>query len=92
MTSYSVTEGFPNPYLAREAGLWSEASDDEDGEAEEFYDLRDDQKWEICLEALKKLDDGRELSPVDWEMFRFCDYNAFTLLEQARYHPEGAKS
>lgn len=81
VTSYSVTDGFPNPYVA-----------DFDGDPEEFYDLSRDDQWARCMAALRANDGaayGLELRPDEWsyEQFQFGDGStAFSLLDEIE-HP-----
>lgn len=70
--SYSVTDQFPNPYIAK----WPH---EQDG----WYALGDETKWSLAMAELRK-DRDLELKPDNWAQVRFgSGINAFQLYEAA---------
>lgn len=79
VTSYSVTESFPNPYVANfDLG--------EDGEDYDSWEaLSKEQQWELAMKGLCA-DPGFEMRPDQWRMPDFFfgyGETAFTILEAA---------
>lgn len=54
VTSYSVTESFPNPYVVKETGI---RHLDCDHKIDEWYDLTDKEKWDDAMAAIRKMDE-----------------------------------
>lgn len=80
VTSYSVTESFPNKEMA-EHGEWERR---EDGDGDSFYYLSDDEAWGYSMRGLRRLASGREWSPETWDGFCFTHgWNGFSLLARA---------
>lgn len=84
VTSYSVTDSFPNSYVAG-------YTDDKDGDG--WYDLPHDEQWDMALARLRT-DEGElhglEMRPDRWRApdFYFGDGDtAFSILEEARSLP-----
>lgn len=85
VTSYSITEGFPNAEYAMRGG-WE--SDDRDA----FYDLSEEEQWRLAMAGLRD-DEGYtvEIRPYDdeyglgaFDRYRYgCGTNAFELREYA---------
>lgn len=50
VTSYSVTEQFPNRYVAHEYGEWKPNENDPDGDS--WYELPEKEQWELALTGL----------------------------------------
>lgn len=82
VTSYSVTDSFPNRWVAE----WeSECEDDGDS----WYDLAYEEQWGLAIGALRKSERGLEMTPDNWGEFYFDKgINAFelnkTLLDMQR--------
>jgi len=80
--SYSVTDGFPNSYIA--------GFGDDDDEA--FYDLPDADRWELSIKALRTINEGtREIKPDGFPDFYFGDENitAFDIVNAANLAAKG---
>ena len=58
---YSVTESFPNRYVAK-------YSDNRDGE--DWYEMSLEAQWEMAINELRK-ERGLEIAPTGWDDFRF---------------------
>jgi len=70
ITSYSVTEQFPNPVVADyDPPLYDDGEQNWDA----WYDLPDDVQWEMALDGLRKKSAGLELTPKTWDRFVFND-------------------
>lgn len=79
VTSYSVTESFPNPYDSdwmdgygddyRTLSEAQQSAFDERGDA--WYELPNDEKWDRGLAWLSKTGGGLEMKPDDWATMRF---------------------
>jgi hypothetical protein len=80
--SYSVCDGFPNPYVGDwmpelpEGQTWSslplEQQREQEVRQEAWYDLPREEQWERSLRALRgKPNRGLELTPDHWSDFRF---------------------
>ncbi len=81
VTSYSVTERFPNRWIAG----WE--SEDDDGDS--WYDVAYEEQWKLAIAGLRKSERGLEMMPDDWDDFHFENgINAFelnkTLLDMQR--------
>jgi len=68
VTSYSVTEGFPNAGVAERGHLWTP---DPDADGKDWYALPDDEQWRLCMTALRVGASYLELRPDLW---RWPDY------------------
>lgn len=84
VTSFSVTESFPDDSLVIQEGVWSPPEEDEeDDEGNRAWDrLGEAEQWRLGMEALRKFNErGRlELTPENWEDFYFGkDFSAFDL-------------
>ena len=66
---YSVTDSFPNSALV-------------EMEEEVFDQLSDDERWDLCLQELRKQSAGLEISPADWGGFRYSPGYTFFDLRQ----------
>jgi hypothetical protein len=65
VTSYSVCDGFPNPYIAGVSG------DDEDA-AERWWKQPAEERWAQAMSALRPRHDGSlEMTPRDWDDYHF---------------------
>lgn len=75
VTSYSVTDGFPNRTVAD----WAPEDDDLDGQG--WYDLPDAEQWELCMAALRAdTERGLQMQPGNWATYTFGhDVSAYTL-------------
>lgn len=83
VTSYSVTDGFPNAGLAIDAGLWSPPKEDAE-DWDEFYQLPSTEQWRMCMEALRTKRGNLELKPEGWQEYYFDEgITGFTLPELA---------
>ncbi len=81
VTSYSVCAQFPNQGVARDGG-WEPKDEADDGESE-WYALSSEERWDICMTALRA--SGPRLRPEGWEAYRFGhNKDAFWLWEQVR--------
>jgi hypothetical protein len=63
--SYSVCDGFPNPY----ASDWGKPQGDEDSEA--WYELPPDEQWASSMRWLRARPSLLQIRPEDWLDFRF---------------------
>lgn len=80
VTSYSVTDSFPNRYVA----AIPEAVDPADVEGDRWYDLPASTRWAYAVEGLRagKAGSGLEMKPGDWDSFYFDNgINGFQLRE-----------
>jgi hypothetical protein len=51
VTSYSVTEQFPNRYIAQEYGEWE--PDEEDPNGDSWYELPEEEQWNFAMDGLR---------------------------------------
>ena len=73
VTSYSVTESFPNRWITE----W-ESEHDDDGDS--WHDLPYEERWKLSIEALRKGGRRLEMMPDDWDDYYFDNgINAFEL-------------
>lgn len=68
--SYSVCDSFPNQSIG---GWMDEVPDgvDEDDHSDAWYDLPPDERWDRSMLALRASARGLEITPDDWQTFRF---------------------
>lgn len=68
VTSYSVTDQFPNRYIAREYSAWKPGEDDPDGDS--WYELPPTEQWQFAMQGLRKLNEtGKvEIKPETFAM------------------------
>lgn len=73
VTSYSVTESFPNAGIANDTGVWH-PPDDKAGRNnwDAWYELSTKTQWELGMQALRQMPE-RELTPDTWNEFYFYD-------------------
>lgn len=76
--SYSVTESFPNPYVAD----W-EPSDPDDEDDEEWSALPDERRWDLAMAGLRKRAGSIDLHPEMWGVRGFgpLGWSVFDLVE-----------
>jgi hypothetical protein len=90
VTSYSVTEQFPNPYICDAEGTWSPPEDPECEEGKDWdawYDLSLRDRWKHGMAALRK-SPNLQLDPETWATYRFGDgINGFQLSVYAAAAP-----
>jgi hypothetical protein len=72
VTSFSVTEQFPNRYIAD----WNAPTlTDEDGEEYEdddaWYNLPEEERWQMAMKGLRQERGGLEMKPDNWKEFHF---------------------
>jgi hypothetical protein len=97
VTSYSVTEGFPNPYdsdwmpawpdgIAGDYRLLSEAQQlERDARSDAWYDLDESEQWGRGLRWLSAAGGGLEMKPENWSTMRFRHkLNAMQFLDLLR--------
>ncbi len=79
VTSYSVTDSFPNPYIAG----WDLSDDNEyDEKSEMFYNLSHEEMWEISLNGLRAGTQSPRWSPEVFTNQKFGhELSFFDLLE-----------
>jgi hypothetical protein len=56
VTSYSVTEQFPNRFVASEHGSWDATLDND-----RWYDLSDAEQWQFAMDGLRKQNESAHL-------------------------------
>lgn len=78
VTSYSVTEGWPDLMVVREFGEWNptlSASPDDEDWWDECWEAFDEEpnRWRIAMDALRKADEvhALEINPDDFRSMRF---------------------
>lgn len=74
--SYSVTEEFPNAYVAEQGGTWQPPKDldyPEEDNWDAWYDLDSDERWQLAVAGLRALPGKLEMSPTDWDGYYFGD-------------------
>lgn len=83
VTSFSVSDSFPDMALARGAGTWvpQKSGDEVYDEWDEWDELPNSDKWQLCMAALRGSRGNLELKPDGWGEYYF-DYGvtAFDLL------------
>lgn len=68
VTSYSVTEEFPNRFVA---GLQSDDESEDDILDAQWRELSDEQRWDAAIAKLLEQGQALELKPDDWQSYRF---------------------
>lgn len=83
VTSFSVTEQFPNPWIANFT-----PPRDEDGDLnwDAWYALTDETKWEMAITGLRQQSNGLEMNPATWNTFHFSHGVDANMLVQALLH------
>lgn len=79
VTSYSVTDEFPNSHIAE----WTPPMVDDEPNYDAWYDLSHEDQWRLGMEGLRKIP-NLEMRPDDWDDFYFEDgMNGFELYQAA---------
>lgn len=72
VTSYSVTEQFPNADVAVAGGLWELTEEErETGDWDRWYDLPREEQWRLAMTALRAKEGWLELKPEGWQEYYF---------------------
>lgn len=70
VTSYSVTESFPNQHVAAYDPPFL---DDGVPDYDAWYDLSNEVQWDLAMKGLRAEEGGLELDPGSWDDFYFGD-------------------
>ena len=79
VTSYSVTEQFPNGHIANFE--YPEVGGEKDWDA--WYALPFEKQWELGVTGLRAAKEGLELTPLNWNTFYFGEgHTVFTVVNE----------
>lgn len=88
VTSYSVTDQFPNAHIADWEPPVGEDDDEDEPNWDGWCDLPNDERWDLSMAALRAKDTGLELRPEDFDTFHFgVGITAFDLLDRLPKEP-----